>query len=96
MTRDEVRRIAELARLEFDEPELDRFVPGFEQILQYFEQLGAVDTGDVAPTYHALRARELSTPMRDDQCEESLPVDEALAEAPDARDGHFRVPRVIE
>ncbi len=96
MTREEVRRIAELARLEFDESELDRFVPGFEQILHYFEQLGTVDTGEVQPTYHALLTPELKTPMRPDQCEKSLPVDEVLAEAPDSKDGHFRVPKVIE
>lgn len=96
MTREEVRRIAELARLEFDESELDRFVPGFEQILHYFEQLGTVDTANVQPTYHALLTPELKTPMRTDQCEESLPVDEVLSEAPDSKDDHFRVPKVIE
>jgi aspartyl-tRNA(Asn)/glutamyl-tRNA(Gln) amidotransferase subunit C len=85
-----------LARLEFDESELDRFIPGFEQILNYFEQLGTVDTAEVEPTYHALLARDLKTPMRPDEREDSLPVDEALSEAPDSGDGHFRVPKVIE
>jgi len=96
VTRDEVERIAQLARLEFDEPGLDRFIPGFEQILGYFEQLGSIDTESVEPTYHAVWGQELSTPLRDDETAPSLSVEEAISEAPDGRDGYYRVPKVIE
>lgn len=96
MTRDEVKQIAQLARLEFDDAGLDRFIPRFEEILGYFEQLNKIDTQSVEPTYHAVWGQELSTPLRQDETAPSLPVDEAVGGAPDARDGCYRVPKVIE
>lgn len=92
----EVERIARLAKLEFETSEMERFVPGFDQILRYFEQLRRADTEDVEPTCHALVGEELRTPMREDRCGESLSVEEALRNAPESRDDHFRVPKVIE
>lgn len=96
MTKDEVRRIAKLARLEFEDEELKRFVPQFQQILDYFEQLGKVDAQGVEPTYHALFDQDLEDSLRSDSCSPSLSVDDSLGEAPDTGDGHFRVPKVIE
>lgn len=96
MTRDEVKQIAELARLEFDDAGLDRFIPRFEEILGYFEQLRSIDTETVEPTYHAVWGQELSTPLREDEVAPSLSVEDAVGGAPDERDGCFRVPKVIE
>ncbi len=93
---DDVSRIADLARLEFSGPERERFVATFEQILAYFRQLERVATDGVEPTYHALDEAEAGTPLRPDEILPSLDADQALRGAPDARDGHFRVPRVIE
>jgi aspartyl-tRNA(Asn)/glutamyl-tRNA(Gln) amidotransferase subunit C len=95
LTRDEVKQIARLARLEFDDAGLDRFIPRFEQILCYFEQLKGIETDSVEPTYHAVWG-ELNTPLREDQTAPSLTVDEAVDGAPDSRDGCYRVPKVIE
>lgn len=91
-----VEKTAELAKLEFEPEALDRFVPTFEQILGYFEQLEAVDTSDVEPTYHALHVDALETPLRPDQCATSLDRDEVLRSAPESREGSFVVPKVIE
>lgn len=96
MNPDEVTRIADLARLDFSGPERDRFVPTFEQILAYFRQLEQVCTDEVEPTYHALDEAAQGTPLREDACRPSLPAEEVLTQAPNAREGHFRVPRVIE
>ena len=94
--REQVDKVAALARLRFEAEGLETFVPTFEQILDYFEQLKQIDTEAVEPTYHALFGQELETPLRADECGESLPVEEALGNAPETKDGHFRVPKVIE
>lgn len=93
---DDVTRTAALARLEFSGPERERFVTTFEQILDYFRQLEQVPTDAVEPTYHALDEASAGTPLRPDEVTPSLDPDQVLRGAPDARDGHFRVPRVIE
>jgi len=92
----EVAKIAQLAHLEFQEDELGKFIPGFNEILEFFEQLKRIPTEDVEPTFHALFTSELKTPLREDSVTESLPAADALREAPAAKDGHFRVPKVIE
>lgn len=91
-----VEKIAELAKLEFEPEALDRFVPTFEQILGYFEQLEAVDTAHVEPTYHALHVDALETPLRPDECASSLDREDVLRSAPESREGSFVVPKVIE
>lgn len=93
---DEAEKIARLAHLKFDPEELARFVPRFREILDYFTQLEQVSVDEVEPMYHALFGREPGTPQRKDEVRPSLPTGEALANAPDPADGHFRVPRVIE
>lgn len=89
----DVERIAALAHLELTDEEKRLFTRQLADILSYAEQLQALDTTGVPATAHvALAARE-----RDDVPAESLPVEAALANAPDAAPeaGLFRVPRVI-
>ena len=92
LTRTEVERIARLAPLELDDAEADRLTRQLGDILTYFERLREVDTSGVEATTHPVSA---GPRMRDDQSRESLPRDEAVAGAPDAADGLFRVPKVI-
>lgn len=94
--RNQVEKTAALAKLRFEAESLEKFIPTFEQILEYFEQLNQIDTESIQPTYHALFDQELATPLRLDECGESLPPEEVLKNAPEAKEGHFRVPRVIE
>ena len=91
---DEVERIARLARLALTAEERDLFARQLTSILQYAEQLRAVDTTGIAPTSHPLA---LTTPLRDDETRSSLPRDAALKAAPDAEAaaGLFKVPRVL-
>ena len=89
----DVERIAALAHLELTDEEKRLFTRQLADILSYAEQLQALDTAGVPATAHvALAARE-----RDDVPAGSLPVEAALANAPDAalEAGLFRVPRVI-
>lgn len=92
----EVEKIAELANLKFEAQELERFVERFQEILDYFAKLQEVSTEGVEPTYHALEATPLATPVRSDEIRTSLSVDTVLANAPDRSDNYFRVPAVIE
>jgi aspartyl-tRNA(Asn)/glutamyl-tRNA(Gln) amidotransferase subunit C len=62
-------------------------------ILEYVKKLDELDTSDVPPTYHVL---DLVNVTREDAVRPSLPVDEALANAPDRAEGFYRVPKIIE
>lgn len=103
----DVERIAALAHLELTDDEKPLFARQLADILNYAEQLQAVDTAGVPATAHVniteeVRLKPDATEQalgveRADEPRPSLPVDDALANAPDpARDaGLFRVPRVI-
>jgi aspartyl-tRNA(Asn)/glutamyl-tRNA(Gln) amidotransferase subunit C len=93
LTRADVARIAELARLELTPDELDLFTKQLGDILGYVEQIRGLDTSGVAPTSHGLN-RPVERP---DAPVASLPRPAALANAPDAAPeaGLFKVPRVL-
>ncbi len=93
LTRADVAKIAELARLDLTDDELDLFTRQLGDILVYVEQIRTLDTSGVEPTAHVL-----NLPVeRPDIVIASLPRAEALANAPDAAPeaGLFKVPRVI-
>jgi aspartyl-tRNA(Asn)/glutamyl-tRNA(Gln) amidotransferase subunit C len=89
----DVERIAALAHLELTEPEKQLFTKQLADVLAYAEQLQAIDTAGVPPMSHV----NAKTTERADEPRPSLPVESALANAPDAAPdgGLFRVPRVI-
>ena len=93
ITRDDVIKVAELARLEFREEELEKFTEQLGNILTYIGKLNDLDTRDVEPTSHVL---DLATPLREDKVVEWLTREEALENAPREEDGFFVVPQVIE
>ena len=80
LTQQDVKRIAELARLELTTGELDLFTRQLADILTYVEQIRALDTTGVPPTSHVL-----NRPVdRDDVPQPSLSREDLLANAPDA------------
>jgi len=89
----EVAHIAHLSRLDFTDAEMERFTHQLNDILTYMDKLREVDTEGVAPTAHAI---ELNNVFREDVVMPSLTNAEALANAPDARGGCLRVPKVVE
>jgi len=93
ITKDEVAYVAHLARLSFDETEIETFTSQLNDILLSMEKLGAVDTAGVPPMTHAMIR---GNAFRDDAVQESLSTEAALANAPDRRGDFFRVPKVIE
>lgn len=93
LTREDVKRIAELARLELTNDELDLYTRQLGDILAYVEQIRQLDTAGVAPT-----SQVLNRPVdRDDIPDRTLSRPELLSNAPDAalEAGLFKVPRVI-
>lgn len=88
ITRDEARRIAELAHLEFDDAGLERMADEMTKILSYIDQLREIE-GSTDKSAGA-------TPMRDDVAREGISREAVARNAPSFRDGHFVVPKVIE
>ncbi|MFP3999799.1 MAG: Asp-tRNA(Asn)/Glu-tRNA(Gln) amidotransferase subunit GatC [Desulfobacterales bacterium] len=93
ITKDQVRHVAELARLDIEDRDLDRFCRDLGEILEYAESLGRVDTTKIPPTSHAV---EISNAFRQDIVAKHLDREEALKNAPESEEGSFAVPRVIE
>jgi aspartyl-tRNA(Asn)/glutamyl-tRNA(Gln) amidotransferase subunit C len=89
---EEVRRIAQLARLALDDDTVERFRGQLQSILDHVAMLDTLGVEGVAPTAHPLDARQ---PLRADSVAPSLPVEEALRGAPEALAGLFRVPKVL-
>lgn len=92
LTPDEVRKVALLSRLELNDEEVARQAKHLNQLLQQFEKLQELDVTGVEPTSHSI---PVSNVFREDTARPSLPREEVLANAPEARDGCFVVPRII-
>ncbi len=90
---DEVRWIAHLARLDLTPAELETMTRDLSAIVDYVNQLQQVNTDGVEPLAHAL---DIQNVFRDDEPVPSLPVDAALANAPDRHGDFFGVPAVLE
>ena len=89
ISRDEVLHVARLARLALSDDEVDRLSAQLNAILEAVGKVGELDLADVEPTAHPL---DLVNVWADDDPQASLPVEEALANAPDREAGFFRVP----
>jgi aspartyl-tRNA(Asn)/glutamyl-tRNA(Gln) amidotransferase subunit C len=92
ISRDEVAHLARLARLAVTDDELDLFAGQLDAILNAVAQVGEVAQQDVPPTSHAV---PLTNVFREDVVRPSLTQQQALAGAPAAEEGRFRVPRIL-
>jgi aspartyl-tRNA(Asn)/glutamyl-tRNA(Gln) amidotransferase subunit C len=92
LTRTEVEHVATLARLDLSEAEKDMFANQLSSILSYVEQLKVLDTTGVEPSATVLGQVNA---FRDDVVKASLPIERAVANAPDPADGFFGVPKII-
>ena len=89
ITREDVLHVAELARLELTEDEIERFGAQLSAILDAVGKVSELDLTDVPPTSHPL---DLANVWADDEPRPSLPAEDALANAPEREGGFFRVP----
>jgi aspartyl-tRNA(Asn)/glutamyl-tRNA(Gln) amidotransferase subunit C len=96
ITESDVEKVAQLAHLEITADELKIFAPQMADIVAYVEQLNALDTSNVDPALGGLTPEgEATDSSREDIVAPSLGQKTALAEAPDAASGYFRVPKVL-
>ncbi len=94
ITREITEHVAALARLTFDEGEIEGFISQMNEILEHIEKLDELDTTGVPPTSHMFFTR---TPMREDKArEQPSPIAELLENAPRRHENFYVVPRVIE
>ncbi len=92
ITRDEVRHVAQLARLDLTDAEVDRMTGQLDAILSYVAKLDELDTTGVTVTTHT---QNVVNAFREDEVRPSLPRERALAGAPEQNGESFVVPRVI-
>jgi aspartyl-tRNA(Asn)/glutamyl-tRNA(Gln) amidotransferase subunit C len=92
ITRDEVRHLADLARIDLSDAELDHLAPQLAVILESVASIREVAAADVPPTSHAL---PLTNVFREDAVRPSLSAEEALSGAPEVEEQRFSVPRIL-
>ncbi|HYH35104.1 MAG TPA: Asp-tRNA(Asn)/Glu-tRNA(Gln) amidotransferase subunit GatC [Nocardioides sp.] len=92
LTREQVAHLADLARIDLSDAELDHLAPQLSVILESIASIRGVAGDDVPPTSHAL---PLTNVFRDDVVVPGLTADEALSGAPEAEQQRFRVPRIL-
>ncbi len=93
ITKEMVKHISLLSRLELDEGEIEVYQEQLSRIIDYVEKLNEVDTQEVEPTSHVLT---LNNVFREDVVKGSLSREEALRNSPDCTEKFFRVPKIIE
>lgn len=92
----DIEKVALLAHLELAEEEIKVFGAQIAEIVNYVEQLNELDTRNIEPALGGLTPDgERTDSSRDDELQPSLGQRTALDQAPDAAEGHFRVPKVL-
>jgi len=95
LTEKDVRYVADLAHLDLTEAEVKRFLPQLDSILDYMQKLNELDTSEIEPMAQ-VSASGAQPPLRADEPRSTFTPDVALANAPAAGPGFFKVPLVIE
>jgi aspartyl-tRNA(Asn)/glutamyl-tRNA(Gln) amidotransferase subunit C len=93
ISKEEVKHVANLARLAITEEETEMFTNQLDAIITFAEQLNELDTTGVEPTTHVLEMKNI---LREDKAEKGLPVKDVVKNAPDHKDGYIRVPSILE
>lgn len=93
ITKEQVEHIAELARLEIKDDEIEMYTKQLEKIVGLVENLSDVDTENIKPTYHVL---DLVNVFREDVAKKGLAREEVLKNAYETEEGQFKVPTIIE
>ncbi len=93
LSREDVKKVALLARLELTDDEIDAQAANINNLLAHIESLQSLDVEGIEPTSHSMPVVNV---LREDAARPSLSREETLANAPLARDGCFVVPRIVE
>ena len=90
--RKDVEHVALLARLALTEEEIAMYTTELNAVLSFMDKLNELDTSQVSPTTHVL---DLQNVFREDEVGQSMAVEDVVANAPEQRDGQFKVPRIL-
>lgn len=90
--RDDVARLADLARIQLTDEEIDRLPGEFDAIMDAVASVSEVATADVPATSHPIA---MTNVFREDVVTDTLSQEQALAGAPEAEDGRFAVPQIL-
>ncbi|MBP3952552.1 Asp-tRNA(Asn)/Glu-tRNA(Gln) amidotransferase subunit GatC [Bacillus suaedae] len=93
ISEEQVKHVANLARLAITEEEATMFTQQLDAIISFAEQLNELDTTGVKPTTHVL---DMKNVLREDKPDKGLPIEDVLKNAPDHEDGQIRVPSILE
>jgi aspartyl-tRNA(Asn)/glutamyl-tRNA(Gln) amidotransferase subunit C len=96
ITESEVRNVADLANLELTDSEIARLAKDLDEILTHMDALSEIDTRGVEPMAQVLYESEESATLRRDEIIPPIGNQAALANAPLAGSGYYKVPKVIE
>jgi aspartyl-tRNA(Asn)/glutamyl-tRNA(Gln) amidotransferase subunit C len=91
ISKDDLRHVAKLAELEFDEKDVDKITSQLDRILDHVAKISKVDTEGVPPTSHVLDVKNV---FRKDEAKKSVPQADALKNAPDEENHGFKVPKI--
>ncbi len=92
INKDTVKKVAELARLQLSEDELERFSKELEEIEKAFSVIQEVDTENVEPAFQPI---EIENVFREDVPKESFSQEEALSNTEHKENGYFKGPRIV-
>lgn len=92
VTKDDVKKIAALARLKFSDDELDKFTMQFNEILSYVDTLNEINTENIEPLNHPVDNENV---LRKDILTPGISREDALKNAPETDGEFFIVPRII-
>lgn len=93
VTKNDVEKIAQLAKLKFEDSEMDEYTKDMNNILAYMDKLNQLNTENVEPLSHP---NEDSNVFRNDELKPSISSEDALKNAPEKDDKYFKVPKVIQ
>ena len=96
ITEQEVRYVADLANLKLTDPEIERLSKDLDEILTHIDTLNELDTSNIEPMAQVLYEAEETATLREDQERPCIGNEAALANAPLAGGGYYKVPKVIE
>jgi len=93
ISKEKVKSIAHMIRIEITDEEAGQYANEMNQLIGYANRMGELNTDEVEPTTHGIIIENV---LRNDKPVQSLTQEEALKNAPDQQDGHFKVPSIME
>ena len=93
ITNERIKKIADAVRIEISDEEAAKYTEEISSVIEYANILSELNTDDVEPTTHGI---VLGNVLRKDEPKQTITQEDALQNAPDQEDGHFKVPSIME